>query len=107
MKNTGTNSGEPRKLLLVMKKGGSSGGTILGRQHSVRFQNDMSETEIRKQFDGSLDPSKSGFFISDLPRESIEAANESVDFSTLFLSLGFFIISVGPDTADSRYFNIL
>ncbi len=52
----------------------------------------MSENEIRKHFDGSLDPSKSGFFISDLPRESMEAADNSVDFSTLFLSLGFFII---------------
>ena len=33
-----------------------------------------------------------GFQITDLYRESIKAASEGVDFSTLFLSLGFFLI---------------
>ena len=80
------------KAFISYEKGRELWGNNFGPATSVRFQNDMSETEIRKQFDGSLDPSKSGFFISDLPRESIEAADESVDFSTLFLSLGFFII---------------
>ena len=41
---------------------------------------------------GNLDPAKNGFSITDLYNESLKAASESVDFSTLFLSLGFFLI---------------
>ena len=35
---------------------------------------------------------RSGFSIRDVRTEAIKAASEGVDFSTLFLSLGFFII---------------
>lgn len=80
------------KAFINYEKGRELWGNNFGPATSIRFENDMSENEIRNKLDGSLDPSKSGFFISDLPRESMEAADNSVDFSTLFLSLGFFII---------------
>ncbi len=58
----------------------------------IRFNEDISENAIRENLAGLIDPYKSGFTISDLQLESVRAANKSVDFSTLFLGLGFFII---------------
>ncbi len=63
-----------------------------GPATAIRFKKDAPENEIQAELKGSIDPYNSGFTITDLPQESIRAANESVDFSTLFLSLGFFII---------------
>ncbi len=80
------------KAFISYKKGKELWAGNFGPATSIRFKNDISENDIREQLTGSLDPYKSGFTISDLPRESVIAANKSVDFSTLFLSLGFFII---------------
>jgi putative ABC transport system permease protein len=63
-----------------------------GPATSIRFNKGILESEITQQLKGITDPYKSGFTVTDLPKESLSAANESVDFSTLFLSLGFFII---------------
>lgn len=80
------------KAFINYNKGKELWGNNFGPATAIRFENDISETEISSVFEGSLDPFRSGFTINDLQKDSDEAANESVDFSTLFLSLGFFII---------------
>lgn len=67
-------------------------GNNFGPATSIRFRNDVREEKLTELFRGSIEPSKAGFIITDLPEESVKAANAGVDFSTLFLSLGFFII---------------
>jgi putative ABC transport system permease protein len=67
-------------------------GNNFGPVTSLRFDPDVSSEKIHNSLSGSFDPYKSGFSISDLPHDSAAAASEGVDFSTLFLSLGFFII---------------
>jgi putative ABC transport system permease protein len=67
-------------------------GNNFGPATAIRFPENVSEKEIDDKLAGSLDPGKSGFIITDIYSESVKAANESIDFSTLFLSLGFFLI---------------
>ena len=85
-------SGGTPKAFINYEKGKELWGNNFGPATSIRFKTGVAEKEIAAKFSGAIDPYTSGFTISDLPRESIEAANKSVDFSTLFLSLGFFII---------------
>lgn len=67
-------------------------GNIFGPATAVRFPAGLSENEIKSELKGVIDPYRSGFMIRDLNNEELKAANEGVDFSTLFLSLGIFII---------------
>jgi putative ABC transport system permease protein len=80
------------KAFINYKKGKELWGNNFGPATSIRFNSNTSEKDIRAHFEGYLDPYKSGFTFTDLPEESVKAANKSVDFSTLFLSLGFFIL---------------
>jgi len=80
------------KAFINYEKGKELWAGNFGPATSIRFNKDVTENEIRDKLKGLIDPYKSGFIIADLPQESIKAANEGVDFSTLFLSLGFFII---------------
>jgi ABC-type lipoprotein release transport system permease subunit len=80
------------KAFINYEKGRELWGNNFGPVTSIRFRSDVKKDEILTRFSGYIDPDKSGFTITDLPSESAKAANESVDFSTLFLSLGFFII---------------
>ncbi|MGC1391099.1 MAG: ABC transporter permease [Bacteroidales bacterium] len=67
-------------------------GNNFGPATSIRYPAGMTKKAIENKLNGSLDPLKMGFMMTDLSGESVKAANESVDFSTLFLSLGFFLI---------------
>jgi putative ABC transport system permease protein len=67
-------------------------GNNFGPATSLRFPAGLSCSEIDKKLCGSFYPDKVGFSVIDISEESVKAANESVDFSTLFLSLGFFLI---------------
>ena len=67
-------------------------GNNFGSATSIRFPVGISLKDINDKLVGMIDPDKSGFTLSDLSTDSIKAAEESVDFSTLFLSLGFFMI---------------
>lgn len=80
------------KAFINYNKGKELWGNNFGPATSIRFPAGTSESEITTKLKGVFDPSGTGFVITDLYRESIKAANESVDFSTLFLSLGFFLI---------------
>jgi ABC-type antimicrobial peptide transport system permease subunit len=67
-------------------------GNNFGPATAIRFPAGISDRDIAEELAGRLDPLKNGFTIADLHGESLRAANESVDFSSLFLSLGFFLI---------------
>jgi ABC-type antimicrobial peptide transport system permease subunit len=67
-------------------------GNNFGPATSIRYPAGITKKDIEDKLNGSLDPLKVGFMITDLSDESVKAANESVDFSTLFLSLSFFLI---------------
>ena len=80
------------KAFISYEKGKELWAGNFGPATLIRFKEDISENTIRENLAGLIDPYKSGFTISDLPLESVKAASQSVDFSTLFLGLGFFII---------------
>ena len=67
-------------------------GNIFGQATAIRFPIGISKEEIADKLSGALEPSLTGFAISNLAAESLRAANESVDFGSLFISLGFFLI---------------
>ncbi|HLN19554.1 MAG TPA: ABC transporter permease [Bacteroidales bacterium] len=67
-------------------------GNNFGPVTSIRFKKGINEKDILKNLDGSLDPALTGFMVSDILNDSINAAQKSVDFGTLFISLGFFLI---------------
>ena len=80
------------KAFISYRSGLELWGNNFGPATSIRFARSLGRNELDSMLTGKLDPYKSGFTITDMPGESIKSANESVDFSTLFLSLGFFII---------------
>jgi putative ABC transport system permease protein len=67
-------------------------GNNFGSATSLRFPPFIEVNDIAKKLKGSFDASKSGFIISDARKSSEKAAAEGVDFSSLFLGLGLFII---------------
>ena len=79
------------KAFINYKKGAELWGNNFGPATALRFP-PISEKEISDKLAGNLDPEKNGFTITDLYNESLRAARESTDFSTLFLSLAFFLI---------------
>jgi putative ABC transport system permease protein len=67
-------------------------GNIFGPATAVRFPVEINKALILNALKDKIDPSTAGFTIRNLKKSGEEAANQGVDFSTLFLSLGFFII---------------
>ena len=67
-------------------------GNNFGPATALRFPAGVTEKEIDVKLTGALNPEKMGFSIKDISAESLKAANEGIDFGTLFLSLGFFLI---------------
>lgn len=63
-----------------------------GSATAIRFPPSLSIFDISSKLDGSINPLIAGFRIIDIRNSSEQAADESVNFSSLFLSLGFFII---------------
>jgi len=80
------------KAFINYETGKELWGNNFGPATAIRFPAGLNRQEIEDKLNGSLDPAKSGFSFSDISGESVKAANESVDFGTLFLSLGFFLI---------------
>ncbi|MBA4322834.1 MAG: hypothetical protein C0408_08465, partial [Odoribacter sp.] len=80
------------KAFIGYEKGKELWGNNFGPATAIRFPEYISKNEIENSLTGIFNPRKTGFSISDLKSEANKAANGSVDFSTLFLSLGFFII---------------
>lgn len=80
------------KAFINYEKGKELWGSNYGPVTSIRFAKGVTDSLILAQATGALDPYKSGFTITDLPAVSSDAAGSGVDFSSLFLGLGFFII---------------
>ncbi|MBK8884289.1 MAG: hypothetical protein IPN67_18585 [Bacteroidales bacterium] len=80
------------KAFISYDKGTGLWGNNFGPATAIRFPEDIGGAEILERLSGNLDPAKNGLRIIDLFNDSQTAASESVDFSTLFLSLGFFLI---------------
>lgn len=67
-------------------------GNNFGKATAIRFPESFTADSIISKLSGNLDPRIAGFSISDPRIKTNDAADESVNFSTLFLSLAFFII---------------
>lgn len=80
------------KAFINYEKGKELWGSNYGPVTTIRFEQGINDSLIKSRIAGAIDPYKSGFTITDLPAVSSDAAANSVDFSTLFLGLGFFII---------------
>lgn len=80
------------KAFLAYATGKELWGSNYGPATAIRFPAEVTAEDITMQLSGSLDPDLLGFTVNDIYNESLRAAENSVDFSTLFLSLGFFLI---------------
>jgi ABC-type antimicrobial peptide transport system permease subunit len=80
------------KAFLGYETGKELWGNNFGPATSIRFPADMPGNFIRSSLQGSVDPLKAGFSVRDIYSETMNAASQGVDFSSLFLSLAFFII---------------
>jgi putative ABC transport system permease protein len=96
------------KAFINYDKGRELWGNNFGPATAIRFPAGITEPQINEKLSGFLEPGIMGLTITDLSGESLKAANEGVDFGTLFLSLGFFLILaslVMLSFATSLYFN--
>ncbi|MBN2863437.1 MAG: hypothetical protein JXN62_09770, partial [Bacteroidales bacterium] len=80
------------KAFISYGEGRQMWGNNFGVATALRFPENMDPSEIETTLHGKIDPFKTGFAITDVKNESKRAAAESVDFSSLFLALGMFII---------------
>ena len=80
------------KAFISYKTGRMIWGNNFGPATAIRFPQSMDPGGISEKLSGSIDPSLTGFTISDIHIKSRNAAEGGVDFSMLFLALGMFII---------------
>lgn len=80
------------KAFINYEKGKEIWGNNYGLATALRFPSGLSEKDIEEKLSGLVAPDIYGFSVTDLSGEYFKAANESVDFSTLFLSLAFFLL---------------
>lgn len=66
-------------------------GSNYGVATSIRFESNTPQ-EIEETLTGKINTDLSGFSVRDIYKESIIAAENSVDFGSLFIGLGFFLI---------------
>ncbi|MBK9390151.1 MAG: ABC transporter permease [Bacteroidetes bacterium] len=67
-------------------------GNSFGLATAIRFPKDTDSELIINSLKGKIEPSDAGITISNVRLSGEDAASQGVDFGTLFLSLGFFII---------------
>jgi len=79
------------KAFIAYEKGKEIWGNNFGPATALRFSQNLTKEDIYNRFKGSIDPTRTGFRIFNAREDGIESAKNSVDFSTLFLSLSFFI----------------
>jgi putative ABC transport system permease protein len=63
-----------------------------GNATAIRFPGNIDLKETLEKLENNVKPGDMGFRIENIREKALQAASNSVDFSTLFLSLGFFII---------------
>ena len=80
------------KAFISYEKGKEIWGNNFGPATALRYPEGIQAQEIRDEMRGKIDPVDFGLSITDPFADSLKAADESVDFGSLFLSLGFFLI---------------
>jgi putative ABC transport system permease protein len=80
------------KAFISYDKGRELWGNNFGPATAIRFPSSYSKDDIIKDLTGEINPGTAGFTVINIYDEMLKAADKSVDFGTLFLSLGFFII---------------
>jgi putative ABC transport system permease protein len=80
------------KAFINYETGKKIWGNNFGPATAIRFPRGTTELDIMTRLNRSFDPFTVGFSITDLKNESSNAADKSVDFGSLFISLGFFLI---------------
>ena len=80
------------KAFVSYETGRKLWGNNFGPATAIRFPDDTEQEDIINGLKGKIEPSEAGFSISNVRSSGEEAASNGVDFGTLFLSLGFFII---------------
>lgn len=81
------------KAFISYELGKKLWGNNFGPATAIRFNPGLSPLAVDSILSGRIDPGIAGFRVSDIRKESEKAISGSVDFSTLFLSLGFFMIA--------------
>jgi len=79
------------KAFISYETGKKIWGNNFGPATAIRFPIGTTKQDIKTRLNKSFDPFKVGFSITDLKNESANAADKSVDFGSLFISLGFFL----------------
>jgi putative ABC transport system permease protein len=80
------------KAFINYEKGKELWGNNFGPATAIRFPLKYNKENIEKILTGSINPSSAGFTVRNIYDEMLNGADNSIDFGTLFLSLGFFII---------------
>ena len=80
------------KAFISYEEGLKIWGSNYGPATAIRFPAGISGTSLLSGLREHIDPMAAGLAVSNLYDNSMKAADESVDFSSLFLSLGFFMI---------------
>ncbi|MCU0409061.1 MAG: hypothetical protein MUD02_08950 [Bacteroidales bacterium] len=80
------------KVFMDYATGAALWGNNFGPATALRIPPGDSAIEVENKLAGSIDPSVAGLRLQNILEESVRAAEQGVDFSTLFLSLGFFMI---------------
>ena len=96
------------KAFISYNTGKKIWGNNFGPATAIRFPAGITGIVIKDAMKGSLNPFTVGFSITDLSDDTLNASDQSVDFGTLFLSLGFFLILASlilQSFASSSYFD--
>lgn len=80
------------KIFMSYETGKELWGNNFGPATAIRVPSENDRMHVFMTLTGNIDPSAAGFRIVNIRNDMLNAASRSVDFSTLFLGLGIFII---------------
>ncbi|MBG0860738.1 MAG: FtsX-like permease family protein, partial [Bacteroidales bacterium] len=80
------------KAIITYEAGKEYWGNVFGTATALRFPGTMDPQEISDRLQGTFSPEETGFTVTNAREAGNKAAGEGVDFGTLFLSLGIFIV---------------
>jgi putative ABC transport system permease protein len=84
------------KALITIQAGLNIWGNKFGSYTSIRFDRDKIQLEqLKKEILNCIKPEDVGLSFTPVYSQGLIAANNSVDFGSLFLSLSFFVIAAG------------
>ncbi|HOU95141.1 MAG TPA: hypothetical protein PLN06_00760 [Bacteroidales bacterium] len=81
------------KIFLNYEKGKEIWGSNFGQATAIRIASGAGKNEVIYALTGNINPGCLGFKAINIRNEMMKATAGSVDFGTLFLALGFFIIA--------------